>query len=283
MLNRNVSIWVLFAALMAFAFGSSFGWSLQPSNLPKHGETSEQSKQETSHHNPLKLFWDWTTRDAVSFYTFVLAIFTGVLGATAIVQIRHLRTANEIARVTAEAARFNAEAARLNAEALIDAERAHLHAVIKQSNLQQALQAAVWYPNSPQMDDGFISNRPAVEFCLKNLGKTPAILREASYQIVQGDVFQKTFEYRIGSIVDPIIDGGAETAPPTPCSLETLFTVGDSRTVLNGKRPLFFYGYATFETAFGRRYEYRWRYVNSGVCWLLDHYEEFEKGGQPQG
>lgn len=182
-----------------------------------------------------------------------------------------------------EIARQTADAATLNAQALIDSERAHLHAVIKNTNLHDALRAAIWYTNSPGMDDGHISNRPAVEFCLKNLGKTPAILREVSYQIIQGDVFQKVFDYKIGAIAEPIVDGGAETAPPTDCGLETLFTVGDSRRALDGKRPLFFYGYIIFETAFGRQYEYRWRYVNGGIRWLLDHYEEFEKGGQPKG
>lgn len=40
---------------------------------------------------------------------------------------------------------------------------------------------------------------------------------------------------------------------------------------------LFFYGFIIYETSFGREYEYRWRYENSGVTWVLAHYEEYPR------
>jgi hypothetical protein len=56
-------------------------------------------------------------------------------------------------------AKDSAEAAKLNAEALINAERAHLYAVIKTDNLRQALHAAKHYENSPSMDDSPAQHR----------------------------------------------------------------------------------------------------------------------------
>ncbi|HEV3186243.1 MAG TPA: hypothetical protein VGZ49_15250 [Xanthobacteraceae bacterium] len=95
--------------------------SSQQSAQPKDAETYQHRKDEINLYSPLKGFWNWTTHDAVSFYTFMLAIFTAVLGATAIVQIRYLRRADETAKIAADAVR---DQASLTREAMIRTQRA---------------------------------------------------------------------------------------------------------------------------------------------------------------
>ena len=56
-------------------------------------------------------FWAWTTHDPVAFYTFVLAIFTFVLGLVAIFQAAMLIRADKTARLAAEAAMLSSRAA----------------------------------------------------------------------------------------------------------------------------------------------------------------------------
>ena len=206
-----------------------------------------------------------------------LETYTGAVTALATVAIGLFTFAlvvvtNRQARLTRDAA----NAAKLGAEALISSERAHLFVIIKGSSLQDALHAAVWYPNSPDMDDSFISRRPAVEFSIKNLGKTAAIMTEVSYQLSQGPADQSEWNYEIrDTIVDPVIEGGEETAPPTPCAIEVAtFLVRDARAAMDRTRPLFFYGYVSFLDTFNRRHRYFWRYENSGMRFVLVYQDE---------
>lgn len=92
------SLGILLAAALTAAW-VGFGLS-QPSEPPEERESPEYPDQKPTSNNPLKIFWNWTTNDAVSFYTFVLAIFTGILGTVAIVQIRYLRRADDATQRT---------------------------------------------------------------------------------------------------------------------------------------------------------------------------------------
>jgi hypothetical protein len=172
----------------------------------------------------------------------------------------------------------SADAALLNAEALIDAERAQLYAVIKKSNLREAFHAAIHYENSPSMDGEYTSKRPEIELSFKNLGRTPAILHEMSFQLIQGMPNQREFEYVMAVVVDPVIDGGQETATTIPCKIENPLTIGDSRAAWDGDRPLYFYGFVAYATSFNRVYKYYWQYQNDGADWILTKYEDRERG-----
>jgi hypothetical protein len=164
---------------------------------------------------------------------------------------------------------------KLNVEALIDAERAHLYAVIKTDNLFAALRAA-----SPivQAEDGAtVSPRPYLEFAIKNLGRSPAIMEKIGWSLVQRQPGIRTWEYSIGPIANPVIDGGKETEPATPCVFEAELRIADVRDAFSGVRPLYFAGYVVFTTSLDRIYEFRWQYENSGNRWLLTHYEEHQR------
>ena len=224
-----------------------------------------------------------------AFFTLVVGLFTAALW-TSTDKLwrsgeRQIQTSRQVAAIQARQTRVSnreaaraAEAARLNAQALIDSERAHLYAVIKTENLRAALHSAIHYNNSPGMDLMEVSERPAVELALKNLGRTPAILLELSFQLIQGTPDQRVFEHVMAVVVDPVIDGEAETATAIPCRLEGVFTVGDAKAAFTSKRPLYFYGSATYATAFDRVYVYRWRYENTGARWLLTNYEDRDRG-----
>jgi hypothetical protein len=54
-------------------------WRSSSPHPPAHHARAEHSKYEAKHDNIFADAWNWTTQDPVSFYTTVLAIFTGAL------------------------------------------------------------------------------------------------------------------------------------------------------------------------------------------------------------
>jgi hypothetical protein len=56
-------------------------------------------------------FWERTFDDPIAFYTFVLAIFTGVLGTVSLIQLTFIFRADRTARITANAAMSSANTA----------------------------------------------------------------------------------------------------------------------------------------------------------------------------
>ena len=258
--------------------GSFLTIDFQPIN---HTESTQNHKQ-----NAEERLSGWLTDFRLT--DLLIVIFTGVLAwktgglhkETAAMRavmdeqrsdmLRSIKAAED----NAAAARAAADAAKLNAEALIDGERAHLYAVIKTSNIRETLRGPILFSNSPSMDDGIIEPRPKVIFVLKNLGRTPAIVKELSYQLIQGDPGQRTFTFAIEEAEDPVIDAESDSQSPITCSLENNLLIRDGRAVLDDSRPLYFYGYMIFSTSFGREYIYHWRYASDGARWTLAHYSE---------
>ena len=195
--------------------------------------------------------------------TVVIAIFTRTLW----------RSTEKMWTATKE----SADAAKLNAEALIDADRAHLYPVIKTQNLRPALRAAGSFANSPEADCATATPGPFLEFSFKNLGRAAAIIEEAGWTMVQREVGNKVWDYPWGVVVDPVVEGRAESAPPCPCILQGKFTIGDAKSAFCGDRPLYFVGFVVFTTSMDRVYEFYWRYANIGSHWRLDHYEERQR------
>ena len=106
--------------------------------------------------NLLLELWGWVTKDAITFFTVILSLFTGVLGATAIAQIKYLRRADETARTSADAAKRAADAASQQASASIEIELPILMIV------------------GIETLDG--STTKLVRIKIKNYGRTPAII-----------------------------------------------------------------------------------------------------------
>jgi hypothetical protein len=235
--------------------------------IVQHYEPSKrEAVQEANNQGEAKAV-DILSSERVAYYTKVLAIFTAVLSAFGLLQIGFLIRSDNIARIAADAA-------KLNAEALIDADRAHLYAVIKSHNLGAALRAA----HIVDMDDTPANPRPMIQFSLRNLGRAAAIMEEVGWLLTQRERGIRDWQYPTGAITEPVIIGGAETMPPTDCSLEPpVFSVRDAKSAFDGNRPVYFVGFVVFTTSMDRVYEFRWQYENAGTGWLLTHYDERER------
>jgi cell division protein FtsL len=97
---------------------------------PIPAESAEKAAKKNSENSYLYDLWKWATHDAITVYTFFLALFTAVLSATAIVQIRYLIRADYVARRSSIAARRAANAsirqARIAEAALTQVERPYI-------------------------------------------------------------------------------------------------------------------------------------------------------------
>lgn len=69
-------------------------------SIPQSSASS--ASQKTEYHGPLSNFWDWVTKDSISFFTFVLAIATAALVYTSIRQIGFLKRAEATSEKLAE-------------------------------------------------------------------------------------------------------------------------------------------------------------------------------------
>jgi hypothetical protein len=249
--------------IAVFAIGMLFASSIYPYPPSANPEHSAQNhpQQETS--KP-------STDERLADYTWWLAVLTGGLVLTAVGQGFFIARSDKTAQKAADAA-------ILNAEALISAERAHLFVIVKGSNLHEALRGSVFYGDSNgSMLDARIP-RPELEFAIKNTGRTAAIIQDISYQLIQAEAETTLWEYADqGTIVNAVIEGGDETSPPTPCIVESDLTIASGNAVLNGSRPLYFYGFVIFRDTFKRRYQYYWRHEYRGRRFVLVYEEEHQ-------
>jgi hypothetical protein len=88
---------VLIALLAAYS-GQNISDLPTPPDTQFNNHTTYRPDTSVSQDSQLKNFWDWTTKDSASFYTFVLAIFTGILSVVSIVQGIFLYRADRLGR-----------------------------------------------------------------------------------------------------------------------------------------------------------------------------------------
>jgi hypothetical protein len=96
-------------------------YSSPPSNEPKQQQSSEKYEPGQKKRELSESFWQRTTHDPVAFFTLWLAIFTMILSAVAVIQIKFLVRGEGIAANTAQAAKNSADVAK---QTLISAQRA---------------------------------------------------------------------------------------------------------------------------------------------------------------
>lgn len=240
-------------AVAVFAMGTVF--SSQPAQAPKNEQPSKESKGQASNYNPFVRFWNWTSHDPVAFYTFVLAIFTGVLGATAIVQIRYLRKADETTRVAASAADRSARAAialQLPIIGIRPDELGHKTAGSGQEQIESCYVRVV---------------------TLTNLGPTKAFPKEILYGWTFGDGLPAEPNYRYIESFLPntfLEDGG-----PKNKRLPGLMVLkkGQWSEICKGNR-LWFYCDLLYEDFMGERrshgFCWRWAYTGMALGWRIE-------------
>lgn len=86
-------------------------WPPPPITAVQKAYADQTSQAKEDQCSPLCRFWNWTTGDAISFYTSVLALFSGVLVGISVIQIRFLIRADQTATISARAAERSAKAA----------------------------------------------------------------------------------------------------------------------------------------------------------------------------
>ena len=148
-------LWPLFAGVMGVAIGASLVAALQMP-LPSNSAAPQSVKQLNARDSVLSRFWHWTTNDAVSFYTSVLALFTAVVGGST---IGLWRATNRNAKIAERA--------------LTEHERPWLFLEGANVRLRDPTTATV------------IQNNWFISLRFKNVGRAPAIVTDCICKIVE--------------------------------------------------------------------------------------------------
>jgi hypothetical protein len=121
----------VFLICIALFYANEIWRSSKRPHPPTTKPGAEHSQYQSKHDNIFADAWNWTTQDPVSFYTSVLALFTGALVIVSAIQIRFLIRAEITARRAAIAARRSAIAARKGVSPdLIERERRTLEVAV---------------------------------------------------------------------------------------------------------------------------------------------------------
>jgi hypothetical protein len=237
---------VLVAVFVAWiSFGSWYSWQLSKSpHAPTKRQTAKQTDEKAAHYNPFYEFWQWTTHDAVSFYTFVLAIFTGVLGSVAIVQIRYLIRADKTARVAADAAKKSADATTA-------IESPYLLVKITSAGL----------PIERGSKKIHLKYAGAMKYKFVNHGRTPAILKEIYCKFDQPDRFPEPIDVsKTGGTQMPggtIVEAAKES---DEYALPFMGTISEDPMII-ATNPCYFLGFVKYTDIFNND-------ITTGFCFL---------------
>jgi len=223
---------------------------------PEAETVSEKTGEKRSDESYLYQVWQWATHDAITVYTFFLAIFTGALVGVSWVQIRYLNSADKTAQRTAEAA-------KKSADALPTLERAYVFLTVTDCNFRDALAWTSY--DSPIGGTRYRTRpRPSVQFKLENHGKTPAVIKELSISLVHWAQapdelpFRKIwYEMMWSEVLRP--EAAADAVRSTD---EVPLTPADVDLFNAGSLSFFFFGRVIYEDIFRKPHttEWCWRY-----------------------
>jgi hypothetical protein len=166
-------------------------------------------------------------------------------------------------------------ATNTSALALTQAERAHVFVRIVNQNFGEILSTLNQLASS-RTDR--ITAPAEVEFCFKNYGKTPAIVKEIAHDIILRREFPDEIDYIPVDLVptERIIPTDNETEK-WKC-LRTDFQVGDARDVIRAYRSFWFYGRVLYDDVFGIEHEHRFIYrYNGSRGWRAFHHPKYSK------
>jgi hypothetical protein len=169
-----------YLAVLAFLAFFFVGSLFEGPHTPTHQSSTKHSDKKQTYYNPFSIWWDWTTRDSIGFYTSLLALFTGALVLISFIQIRYLIKADRLARrsliasrQSAIAAKKAADVAKQNTDAFMSAEKGHLFIEIKQETVAKLVSAYGRWDKSESMFGDEVDT-PAVAYFFSNIGKTAA-------------------------------------------------------------------------------------------------------------
>ena len=222
-------------------------------------ERQEKSKVDEKLAFETQRIADYTAR--LSLFTIFLFGVAALQAALFTWQLLLIQSSASDTKRAVEAAAAAADAAKLNAQAVIDSEQAYIFVNIERSNMELFQQAAT-YEGSHDISAG---NMGAVEiiFSIKNYGKTPAFFKELSHQIVIGPNFpaEPSYEFARPMPVSLVL-GAGETSQKIAVSAESVLTVAVAKSVYASESSLWFYGFVSYDDAFGfgQEFRYIWHY-----------------------
>jgi hypothetical protein len=266
--NPEIALGFLLASLFRIAV---LGW--QSSYSLTDGEKQQcydDAKKSEHKSEECKWFWERTASDPVAFFTFTLTVVTLALGAISIRQFHYLKRSDATARIAAEAARNSANA-------LISAERAHLFVAVDANSIGEIVSTYGRWDKSESMFSQDVET-PSVAYSFRNFGKTHAIIKELSNQIIAAAEFPKVAEFTIREVMpdELVIAPGGQSAIMT-CLMQDTFNVGGAVNFQKRKVAFWFYGYVVFDDTFGseHRFEFRFCYRRGYGGPRLEYYREF--------
>jgi hypothetical protein len=234
-----------------------------PDENERKTERDERDKKSSS---------DWW----LNFFTALLAAFTFLLVSAAIAQIvifvRQLRLIKDSlgpAEKAANSAAAAADAAKLNAQAVVDAERARIYVEVNGVELIRQIQHSINYSpaHTPEQLQAPVRAILGVVYAVKNYGRTPAIIKEISHQLIVAKTLPNL--PRKTAPVNPFPMShflARETESGITCNFESVFTVKDTREVFGSLKTVWLYGHIAYDDTFGwgREFNYVWHY-NGGM------------------
>ena len=236
--------------------------------------------------------WTAIASLAIAIFTLTLWRSTDKLWNSAEKQFQHLKKgelqafldrADDLNRLREQIniAKESSEAAKLNAEAVIETERARIFVHIGTDNAFMVLRAANIEAAVADEPDTFkMSNSVFVEYRLKNYGRTPAIIKEISHQLICAPKLEKMRRYTpiLPLPIDHILGGDQKTPQNRlSCRLDRALTIGDAKQIQRLDSALWFYGYVSYDDTFGwgRELRYVFHYDGStGGSFRLYSYRE---------
>jgi hypothetical protein len=243
---------------------------------PKTEEERAQEAQERQEKTTTDR-WLMIFTGAVAFFTAALVGATGLLYRAGERQLSLNRNFfSRQARAMAESnsvARQAAEAASTNARAAIAAERAYLFIVIDRDSIEMYSGSPKEIPPDVLTD---YAKYLSVRFIIKNFGKTPAIVKQISHQIMHYAELPEALEYApdLDTVIPPLGEG--ESSDVITAGPHSTITVHDAKFAIMGDSAIWFYGYIIYDDVFGSEIQlrFRWKYCGSGPL-RLDYQREF--------
>jgi hypothetical protein len=195
------------------------------------------------------------------FFTAMLAFKTSGLHRETVELRRLADTQRQDMLRSILAAEKSANAAKVNSQLVIDTERARFYCVVRWTNSEEALKLA-YLPGFEPVADNDIVTAPSVDYWIKNIGRSPAILAEINWKFGQNREDGPGVEIGQDGVGGrPVLLEGEET-PPITRRIRNTFTQKDKMDAINGKRPVIFEIEIKFSDTFGRSYKCCWEYRN---------------------
>lgn len=264
MLTRLAKVIVLSAALAGLI--SFYANEIWRSSKGPHASQiqihQEHPQYEAKHDNIFADGWNWTTQDPVSFYTFLLAIFTAALVSVSAVQIRFLIRADRTARISAIAARraanatkMSATAAKVAADSVVAIERARLYAIINDNFVNCVNAANAWDDIGQEEIPLGMDNWPMAGITFKNYGKTPGIIEEVATGVEYSEIIPDPVHNV--KVVNKNIIGPGDESEQFGTLITGQITMAQAIKVRDGAANIWVYGYASYIDVFGNRQIHR--------------------------